>query len=166
MTRALYILFTTLAVTLLLVPVSFAHKYHTSVTRVEYNQAERSAEITIQTFTDDLRDVLTKRAGKTVRLEAGKVTDRLAFDYLRSAFELKDGNAATSELQWVGMEIKGETVWLYALAKMPSGLAKATLRNSFLFDLFDDQVNIVNVLHDGQKSSLVFKRGDGSREIP
>jgi hypothetical protein len=49
---------------------------------------------------------------------------------------------------------------------MPSGMANATLRNAFLFDLFDDQVNIVNVLHDGQKSSLVFKRGDGSREIP
>jgi hypothetical protein len=166
MTRAIYILSLSLAVSLLLAPVSLAHKYHTSVTRVEYNQAERSAEITIQTFTDDLRDVLTKRAGKTVRLDAGKSTDGLAFDYLRSVFELKNGNAAPSELQWVGMEVKGETVWLYVLAKMPDGLAKATLRNAFLFDLFDDQVNIVNVIHDNQKSSLVFKRGDGSREIP
>jgi hypothetical protein len=166
MRRAINFLSLSLAATLLLAPASFAHKYHTSVTRVEYNQSERSAEITIQTFTDDLRDVLTKRAGKTVRLEAGKATDRMVFDYLRSAFELKDSAALQSELQWVGMEIKGETVWLYALAKMPSGMAKATLRNAFLFDLFDDQVNIVNVLHDGQKSSLVFKRGDGSREIP
>jgi hypothetical protein len=166
MTRAIYILTLSLAVALLLAPISFAHKYHTSVTRVEYNQVERSAEITIQTFTDDLRDVLTKRAGKNVRLEAGKATDRIAFDYLRSAFELKDGNGAPSELQWVGMEVKGETVWLYVLAKIPSGLAKSTLRNAFLFDLFDDQVNIVNVLHDGQKSTLVFRRGDGSREIP
>jgi hypothetical protein len=166
MKRTNLILSVSLAVLLALAPEAYAHKYHTSVTRVEYNQAERSAEITIQTFTDDLRDALQKRAGMNVRLEAGKKTERLVFDYLRSSFELKNSAAEPGELQWVGMEVKGETVWLYVQAKMADGLARATLRNGLLFDLFDDQVNIVNILHDGQKSSLVFKRGDGPREIP
>lgn len=166
MRRVKPILSLTLAACLILVPgVSSAHKYHTSVTRLEYNAEERSAEITIQTFTDDLRDILAKRAGRTVRLDGSRETDRLVFDYLRSAFELKSV-ATNSELQWVGMEIKGETVWLYLMAKMPEGLSKASLRNALLFDLFDDQVNIVNILHGGKKSSLVFKRGDGVREIP
>jgi hypothetical protein len=145
--------------------VASAHKYHTSVTRLEYNPKERAAEITIQTFTDDLKDILTKRAGKNVRLDGGNDADRLAFDYLRGAFELKNGGAKI-ELQWVGMEVKGETVWLYVLAKMPEGLSKTSLRNAFLFDLFDDQVNIVNVLHGSKKSSLVFKHGEGERQIP
>jgi hypothetical protein len=145
--------------------ISSAHKYHTSVTRVEYNPQERAAEITIQTFTDDLKDILTKRAGRNVRLDAGKDADHLAFEYLRDAFELKQGSAKV-ELQWVGMEVKGETAWLYLLAKVPDGLSRASLRNAFLFDLFDDQVNIVNILHDGKKSSLVFKHGEGERQIP
>jgi hypothetical protein len=145
--------------------VASAHKYHTSVTRLEYNPRERAAEITIQTFTDDLKDILDKRTGKNVRLDAGKDANRLAFEYLRDAFELKYAGSKV-ELQWVGMEVKGETAWLYALAKMPHGLARASLRNALLFDLFDDQVNIVNILHDGKKSSLVFKHGDGAREIP
>jgi hypothetical protein len=95
MKKTICLLAISLAFSLIIAPArrAFAHKYHTSVTRVEYNQAERSAEITIQTFTDDLRDVLQKRAGAVVRLDAGKNTDRLVFDYLRSTFELKNGAA-------------------------------------------------------------------------
>jgi len=146
-------------------PVSFAHKYHTSVTRLEYNAEERSAEITIQTFTDDLEAILTKRTGKVVHLDGGKDSGRLVLDYLRSAFELKLDDAS-SELLWVGMEMKGATVWLYVQAKLPEGLSKAKLRNALLFDLFEDQVNIVNVFNNGRKSGLVFRRGDDMKEIP
>jgi hypothetical protein len=145
---------------------AFAHKYHTSVTRLEYDAESRSAEITIQTFTDDLRDVLARRAGRQVRLDASREAGNMVFDYLRNVFELKRGAADKGELQWVGMEVKGETVWLYVMAKMPGGLSKATLRHAFLFDLYDDQVNIVNVINNGKKSSLVFKQGDSALEIP
>ena len=160
-----YLLTLSLALCAALAPVASAHKYHTSVTRVEYNARERSAEITIQTFTDDLEDILAKRVGRSVRLGADKDADRLVFDYLRSAFELKRGDGSYA-LRWVGMEVKGETVWLYMLAEIPEGLSKASVRNALLFDLFEDQVNIVNVISDGRKNSLVFKRGDGAREIP
>jgi hypothetical protein len=150
----------------LVAPGAFAHKYHTSVTRLEYNAEDRSAEITIQTFTDDIEAILTKRTGRTIRLDASKDSGRLVLDYLRSAFELRmDGT--NLELQWVGLEMKGGTAWLYVLAKLPGGLSKASLRNALLFDLFEDQVNIVNVLNNGKRRSLVFKRGDNDmQEIP
>jgi hypothetical protein len=146
-------------------PGVFAHKYHTSVTRLEYNAEDSSVEITIQTFTDDLEAILSKRTGKTVRLDAGKDSGRLVLDYLQSAFELRMGDAKL-ELQWVGLEAKGGTAWLYVLTKLPGGLSKASLRNALLFDLFEDQVNIVNVLNNDMKSTLVFRRGDDKREIP
>jgi hypothetical protein len=164
MKRAIYILSLSL-VCMAFAPEARAHKYHTSVTRLEYNAEERSAEITIQTFADDLEDILSKRAGKSVRLDASKDTDRLAFDYLRSVFELK-GHNGSRELEWVGMEVKGGTVWLYVLAKMPEGLSKTSVRDALLFDLFEDQVNIVNVWYGEKKTSLVFKRGDNLQEIP
>jgi hypothetical protein len=165
MKRAIYILSLTLVCLGLVAPRASAHKYHTSVTRLEYNAEERSVEITIQTFTDDLEAILSKRAGRTVRLDGGKEAGRLVLDYLRSAFELRLSNE-NRELQWIGMEMKGGTAWLYVLAKLPEGLSKASLRNALLFDLFEDQVNIVNVLNKGKKSSLVFRRGDNLQEIP
>ena len=156
-----------LLVSLLCAPEALAHKYHTSVTRVEYNAAERSAEVTIQTFADDLEAIITKRAGKNMRLDASKEADQLVFDYLQSVFELKRG-ARSNVLEWVGMEVKGGTVWIYVLVKAPEGLSKVLVRNTLLFDLFEDQVNIVNVLYSGKKNSLVFKRGGAGdvQEIP
>lgn len=165
MKRTLYILSLSIVCLSFVAPGAFAHKYHTSVTRLEYNAEDHSVEITIQTFTDDIEAILTKRAGKPVRLDANKDSGRLVLDYLRDAFELRmDG--AKLELQWVGLEMKGGTTWLYVLTKLPGSLSKASLRNALLFDLFEDQVNIVNVLDSGKKRSLVFRRGGDMQELP
>ncbi|MGH9901422.1 MAG: DUF6702 family protein, partial [Pyrinomonadaceae bacterium] len=141
-----------------------AHKYHTSFTRVEYNAEEKSAEITMQTFADDLENVLSRRAGRSIRLDKGKDVERLVFDYLRDSFELK-GREGGGALRWVGMETKADAVWIYLEAPMPEGLSGATLRNGLLLDLFRDQVNIVNVLYGGKKVDLVFKRGESSSRL-
>ncbi len=150
-------------------PNAIAHRYHTSVTRMEYNVEEHSAEITIQTFADDLEAALSKRtrskASGNISVDGSKKTNALVFDYLRTVFRLNSGTEQI-ELQWVGMELKGYSVWIYVQAKLPGGLSKASLRNNLLFDLFEDQVNIVNVLQHGKKVSLVFKRGDDAQRIP
>ncbi len=152
-----------------LTPAASAHRYHTSVTRLEYNTEEKSVEITVQTFADDLEAVLSKRAGSMVRLDGSKNVNALLFDYLRSVFQLKSGNAV-SELQWVGMELKGHSARIYLQIKAPVNLSKdsfkAFVSNALLFDLFADQINIVNVHNQGRIASLVFKRGDHAQEIP
>lgn len=148
-------------------PVASAHRYHTSVTRLEYNSEEHLAEITVQTFADDIEAALSKRSGAegNVRLDGSKKTNALALDYLRSVFKLKKGEAEI-ELQWIGMELKGYTVWIYLQAKAPEGIAKTSLRNNLLFELFSDQINIVNVLNDGKRNTLIFKRGEAAKAIP
>lgn len=152
-----------------LAPAAFAHRYHTSVTRLEYNTEETSVEITVQTFADDLEAALSKRTGSkaagNIRLDGSKKADAMVFDYLRSVFQLKSGNA-TGELQWIGMELKGHSAWIYLQTKAPVNLSKASLSNALLFDLFEDQVNIVNVHNHGRTASLVFKRGDHAQQIP
>jgi hypothetical protein len=137
-------------------PRASAHRYHTSVTRMEYNGQDKDVEITIQTFVNDVEDILSKRTGARVQLDAGKDAERKVYDYLRSSLELQNP-AGKSELQWVGMEIKGESLWVYATAQMPKGIAHTSVRNTFLFDLFNDQVNIVNVISGGKKTGLVLK---------
>jgi uncharacterized protein DUF6702 len=146
-------------------PGASAHRYHTSVTRLEYNAAEHLAEITVQTFADDIEAALSKRSAGNIRLDGSTKTNALVLDYLSTVFELRSGGAVV-ELQWIGIELKGHTVWIYLQAKAPEGLAKSSLRHQLLFDLFADQVNIVNVLNDGKRASLVFKRGDAPKEIP
>ena len=164
MTVAIRILSLVLIVVALAAGVS-AHRYHTSVTRLEYNTDQHLVEITVQTFADDVEATLSKRNGRSVQLDSSAKTNALLLEYLRNVIALKKGDAEL-ELKWIGMELKGRSVWFYLEAETPGGLSNVSLRNNLLFELFMDQVNIVNVLNSGKRNSLVFKRGDTAKTIP
>jgi hypothetical protein len=138
-----------------------AHKFHTSFTEADYNAAEGSLQITLRTFPDDLENVLGRRSGKAVRIDRKKETEPLLTAYLQETFQLKNAKGEAVKLSWVGMDAGVDSAWLYFEARMPEGCAGATLRNQFMFDLYDDQINLVNVKEDGRKRTLTFKNGGG-----
>lgn len=143
-----------------------AHKFYTSLTRVEYNASEKSVEVTLRVFADDLELALKRRAGREVRLDREKDTDQLVLAYLRGTFEIKNRDGEAKALKWVGMELRAGVAWLYVEAEMPEGLAGARLRDQLFFELFDEQVNTVSVRYEGASADLVFVRGDGERAVP
>ena len=145
-------------------PVS-AHKFHTSFTEANYNAKEGTLEITLRTFPDDLENILSKRSGKSVRLDQKKEAEPLLIAYLQETFQLKDAKGVTVKLAWVGIDAGVDSAWLYFEALMPEGCAGARLRNQFLFDLYDDQINLVNIKHGDKKHALTFKNGDNFRPL-
>jgi hypothetical protein len=142
-----------------------AHKFHTSFTEADYNAAERSLQITLRTFPDDLENVLARRSGKAVRLDGKKEAEALLVAYLQETFELKNAKGETVKLSWVGMDAGVDSAWLYFEARLPEGTAGARLRNQFMFDLYDDQINLVNVKQGDRKHALTFKNGDNFQPL-
>ncbi len=143
-----------------------AHKFYTSLARVEYNAEEKTVEVTLRVFADDLELALTRRAGRGVKLDRAKDADQLVPAYLRDTFEIRNRDGEAKTLKWVGMELRAGIAWLYFEAEMPEGLAGARLRDRIFFELFDEQVNTVSVRYPGAKGDLVFVRGDGERAVP
>jgi len=143
-----------------------AHKFYTSLARVEYNAGAKTAEVTLRVFADDLELALKRRAGREVRLDRTKDADRLVLAYLRDTFEIKNRDGESKALKWVGMELRAGVAWLYVEAEMPEGLSGARLRDQVLFELFEEQVNTVSVRYAGARADLVFARGDGERVVP
>ncbi|CAN5232031.1 hypothetical protein BH18ACI2_BH18ACI2_17240 [soil metagenome] len=147
-------------------PSTRAHKFHASFTDIAYNPAERSAEIIIRTFPDDLENILTKRAGRAVRLDGSKETESLVFAYLQDTFQLKRNNGTPVKLAWVGMEAQVDLVRIYVEAKqLPTGLNGAQVRQQFLCELFEDQINAVNLRDNGKQAALIFKPGDKFQSV-
>jgi hypothetical protein len=142
------------------VPVASAHKFHTSFAEADYNAKEASVQITLRTFPDDLEAVLGKRSGKAVRLDRKQESEPLLIAYLQESFQLKNAKGEIVKLSWVGMDAGVDSAWLYFEAPLPGGFAGAQLRNEFLFDLYEDQINLVNVKQDERKRALTFKNGD------
>jgi hypothetical protein len=145
-------------------PVS-AHRYHTSLTRMDYNEKEKLVEITIQLFTHDLVPVLEKRTKKSIELEKTPDIDKIILEYLSQNFILKNKKGEAQSLNWVGKELEVDTAYVYVEILLPEGLEGAALQNTIFFESFAEQTNLVTSRFDGKKSDLLFVAGDKFKEI-
>ncbi len=141
------------------------HTFHTSLMQAEFNEKSKSLEIAIQVFSHDLETVLSKRAGKRVRLDKSSDAPALVLAYLSEAVNIRNREGQVKAFTWVGMEAQADAVWIYIESKMPEGLEGAQIRNRIFFDLLDDQVNRVHLKYEGKKADLVFKRGEDFKAI-
>lgn len=143
----------------------YAHKFHASFARVNYNNQEQSLEITLRLFADDLENILSSRAGRQIRIDKTADAARLTLAYLQDSFELRGRDGRAKKLQWIGMEPEVDTVWIYLEAKAREDIAELSVRNRILFDLFDDQVNVLHVRYNDKAADLIFKPGDKFKTI-
>lgn len=146
-------------------PAASAHTFHTSLMRLEYNTKERNVEISVQVFAHDLETILSKRAGKRIRLDKSPDAASLILAYLQATFVIKNRDGQTKTLAWVGMESEADAVMLYVETKMPEGVGGAQVRDGIFFDLLEDQINLVNTRYDGKRNDLIFKPGDGFKAL-
>jgi hypothetical protein len=142
-----------------------AHRYHTSLTRMDYNEKEKTVEISIQLFTHDLVPVLEQKAKKRIDLEKTPEADKLVLDYLNENFVLKNKNGEALPLRWVGKELEVDAVWVYVEIPTPQNPEGANLQNTILFESFPEQTNLVIARFGGKKADLMFKVGDKFKEI-
>lgn len=146
------------------------HQVHVSITQIEFDQTRQSVEVVIRVFADDLENALSRHLKRPVKIDAAtdgrnKEAGEMAIAYLRSCFELRSKNGRQVKLNWAGMEGQADLFWLYIEGKMPGGIDGAQLKNRIFFELFDDQVNIVNTIHRGKQIGLMYEVKDGMKVI-
>lgn len=146
-------------------PKTEAHKFYASFVSINYNEQEKSVEIVIRAFPDDLEAALTKLNNKTVKLDKSKETAAMVMAYVKKTFEIKKNNRP-QQLQWVGMEVNVDSAWIYVEAKMPTGLSGAQIRDQFLFEMFNDQTNVVSLKYNNKQVDHVFRGNDGFKPLP
>ncbi|HVG38559.1 MAG TPA: DUF6702 family protein [Pyrinomonadaceae bacterium] len=147
-------------------PARAAHKFYTSIARAEYNAETKSLEVSARVFADDLELALTKKNNRDVRLDATKDIGALVLAYLQDSFELKEGDGGEAkQLTWVGMETNVDVVWLYFEIKLGAAPRDARMRNRLFFELFPEQVNVVQFVNGERKSELVFKQGSNFQVV-
>jgi hypothetical protein len=142
-----------------------AHRFHTSLTRMDYNAGEKSVEITIQLFTHDLQVALERKEKKSINFEKTPKIDEVILKYLDERFVLKNKSGEVKRLHWVGMEIETDSLWLYVETAMPESINGATLENRIFQEIFGDQINLVTARFEDKKIDLVFQVNDKVKEI-
>ncbi len=142
-----------------------AHKFHASLAEVDYNAKEKTVELGIRLFADDLEAALAKQRDRRVRLDVTPNVDRMVLDYLNGTLVIRDRDGVRLWFEWVGMELRVDEAWVFVQASAANGVSGATVDCSVFFELFSDQVNTVNLQQGDARTTLVFNPGDGPRAV-
>ncbi|MFN3394856.1 MAG: DUF6702 family protein, partial [Candidatus Thermochlorobacter sp.] len=121
------------------------HNFHVSYTKIAVEQ--NIAVMNVRFFIDDLELALQRRFNLTdFKLSATPLCDSLYLSYFNQHFELhNNGSVIRPTLLSSGID---KDMWWYQLQfSSPQPMQHLSIKNTLLFDVFDDQKNIVQIMH-------------------
>ena len=131
------------------------HPFYVSVTEVSHNSSEKSLEISYKFFADDFEHVLEKayKVQLDITTEKDKASfDKLIPDYISKHFVITtDGKPA--RLSYVGYEKDKESVYCYFEVTNFSAAKRLDVTNNLLYDLTQEQINIMHITVNGKRQS-------------
>lgn len=136
------------------------HPLHTSLTVLDYFPGSGTVDLRIRAFADDFG--LAVEAFEPVAARAGVPP---VLGYLGHAVRLWDPRGRAVQLEWHGSKRSGDVLWIHLRARLPGGLRGARILNRLSFDLYDDQVNIVQITERGKRRNLLFTPGSKAKAI-
>ena len=135
------------------------HAFHTSITEMRYNAKEKSFEISLRVFKDDLETVLTKEnQGKKIVLDKTEKFDPQIDKYIQKHFVWFNVRNQRVSYHYLGKEQEGDAMWLYIEMPAQEPINGSKLQNDVLMDEFDDQTNVVNLFYQSEKKSFIFNQ--------
>ncbi|WP_313002755.1 DUF6702 family protein [Chryseobacterium gleum] len=131
------------------------HPYHVGSVEINYNSKSKTFEVTGRFFLDDMENGLGKKYGGAFHFNDEKYKAKLNEalpKYCSEYFKLKADNKFL-KVNYLGYEEDQESVNVYLESEPVAIPKKVETAVSFLYNLFDDQINIVHIIVNGQRSS-------------
>ncbi|WP_307306381.1 DUF6702 family protein [Epilithonimonas hungarica] len=131
------------------------HPYHVGSMEFNYNQKSRTFEITGRFFMDDLENAINKKYGKNLHFQDIRYEKEMQENlknYASEYLKLKVNNQFV-KVNFVGYQEDKESVDIFLESEGVSNPKKVETAVSFLYNLFDDQMNIIHIIVNSQRKS-------------
>lgn len=137
------------------------HDFHTSVMQIDHNEKNRSLEITVRLFTDDL--CLALENSGAPKMELGTQSELPSANeyietYLKEHLSLTV-NGKKVGYNYLGKEAQLDATWCYLEVEKVGNVKNLEIENSIMLREFDDQTNLVNLNIKGRKKSGMSRKG-------
>lgn len=146
-----------------------AHPLHTSLTEIVHDPAKREIRLSIRVFVDDFSKASLAWSRTSAAADRTKKSSSVAetplLMYARATFVVADRTGRPLSLSSCGGKREGDLLWICFHASAPAGPAGFQVADRILFDLYADQINIVQASYGGKKVNLLFTRGDGFKRL-
>lgn len=134
---------------------SIGHPFYLGITTIAHKKQEKTIQISISLFHDDLEQALNKYSSKKLHI-LSKI-DKTALDLAIAAYVQENLKVQlekkAAKMQYLGYQIDGEAAWIYFEIPQVSKIKNITVYNSLLTREFKEQGNIVHVESNGKKQS-------------
>lgn len=136
-------------VLLLLIPLmAFTlHKYYISLSQIDYKAQEKTLQITMRLFTDDVEKTLNANFKKDFKLDTPQElasTNQLIAYYLNNHFKVIV-NGKPLNIKFLGKEYENDLVYFYIEINDVATIKSIEIENTILMDEFEEQQNIIKL---------------------
>ncbi|WP_194765770.1 DUF6702 family protein [Tamlana sp. I1] len=139
------------------------HKYYVSVTQIDYVEDKQAVQIISRIFIDDFERLLRERYDENITLAGDNETENVDLyiaRYLSDKLKIKI-NGKPVELQFIGKAYDADIMKCYIEIEQVNAIKSIEISNRVLFDLFEDQQNIVKTnINSKQKSFMFYPQKD------
>lgn len=137
-----------------------AHKYYLSLSDITYNEKEKSIQIIMNVFMDDIELAVNKKYDVDLQLTTKKeleTADIYFEEYLNEYFKIKVNNKQF-KYSYLGKEYDGDIVYFYLEITDVNKVKSIEILNNVLVDNFEDQKNIIKVSVGANKQSEILSK--------
>lgn len=133
------------------------HKYYLSATEVTYSEKSESLQITSRYFIDDFESMMKERYNIDPQLVSDNEIENIDYyfnKYLQGRFTIKI-NGERIKLAFLGKEYDNDVVKCYIESEKVKfkSIQNIEIKNSSLFEMFEDQQNIIHIQMGSIKKS-------------
>lgn len=154
-------------IALLVCPILFLniakHEYYVSVTNIEYVEEQQSLQIISQIFIDDFEKLIRERYDDSITLDTENELESIE-TYMTRYLEDKlkvSVNGNTVNFKFIGKEYIDDIVYCYLEIENISDMKSIAVTNQILFDVLQEQQNIVRLkMLNRNKSFLLLPDKD------
>jgi hypothetical protein len=143
------------------------HKFYYSRTVIRQNVETNALEVEMRIFTDDLERAIQRSEDEAIRLgderEIDDANQRIE-DYLRNHFTIKVNDRELPMRFW-GKEVDYDITWCFFEISGIPDINVIEVKNTTLTDLFDDQLNEVDLDMAGWGRRLQLHREQPSEVV-
>lgn len=140
---------------LLVAYAAMIHPFFVSMTDINYNDKNKSLEISVRIFTDDFENTLRKYHKDKIDILHPTNQDAMngyVKDYIQQHLQLKVDDKFV-QLSFVGYEQQSESIWTYFEVDNVSSVNKISIINNLLHDYNNNQINMMHVkVKDSEQS--------------
>lgn len=136
------------------------HKEYHSLTEINFNNKEKTIEITMRLFTNDLDLALLRHFEKNMELGTEKETsdaNRSLEIYLNQKFLININNTP-KVYQFLGKEFEKDEMYVYLEIQNIDKIQQISVQNSVLTEVYFEQENTIKLHINDLKESLILTK--------